>query len=254
MANFFHHFRQRLLYENRLKKYLLYAVGEIILVVIGILVAIQINNWNESNKEGEIGTGYLARIKTDLEKDTLYLSQKILKSLKEQETLKLFVKSMYEEQSNTEDFTKLISSVHWDRTNLIIEDKSYVEITNSGKFGYIKNQNIRNRIMDFYRKYAITNQHISEMNDTGGEMFTKGIYQRLIEYYDVFEFLSEGENMVDNQNWKFINNPNSNEFKDLKAVALFYYYKQTVDENYYKELNTDAKELIQEIESEIALN
>lgn len=52
---FLQKFRQRLLTENRVSKYLLYAVGEILLVVIGILIALQINNWNEErilrNKE-----------------------------------------------------------------------------------------------------------------------------------------------------------------------------------------------------------
>ena len=50
MLRFFRHIRQRLLTENRFSKYLLYAVGEIILVVIGILIALQINNWNEDRK------------------------------------------------------------------------------------------------------------------------------------------------------------------------------------------------------------
>ena len=55
MIQFFRKIRQQLLQEHRISKYLLYAIGEIILVVIGILIALQINNWNEdrikSNKE-----------------------------------------------------------------------------------------------------------------------------------------------------------------------------------------------------------
>ena len=50
MIKFFRKIRQRLLTENRFSKYLLYAIGEIILVVIGILIALQINNWNEQLK------------------------------------------------------------------------------------------------------------------------------------------------------------------------------------------------------------
>jgi len=50
MIKFFRHIRQRMIVENRITKYLLYAVGEIILVVIGILIALQINNWNEGRK------------------------------------------------------------------------------------------------------------------------------------------------------------------------------------------------------------
>ncbi|MDF0705773.1 DUF6090 family protein [Flagellimonas okinawensis] len=51
MIKFFRKIRQRLFMENRFTKYLLYALGEIILVVIGILIALQINNWNEHRKE-----------------------------------------------------------------------------------------------------------------------------------------------------------------------------------------------------------
>lgn len=51
MIKFFRKIRQQLLSENKFKKYLLYAVGEIVLVVIGILIALQINNWNELKKD-----------------------------------------------------------------------------------------------------------------------------------------------------------------------------------------------------------
>lgn len=50
MIKFFRRIRPRLLAENRLGKYLLYALGEIVLVVIGILIALQINTWNEHRK------------------------------------------------------------------------------------------------------------------------------------------------------------------------------------------------------------
>ena len=51
MIQFFRKIRQRLLNENKLTKYLLYAIGEIFLVVIGILLALQINNWNDLRKQ-----------------------------------------------------------------------------------------------------------------------------------------------------------------------------------------------------------
>ncbi|MCC8359848.1 DUF6090 family protein [Salinimicrobium sediminilitoris] len=51
MINFFRKIRRGLLSENKFSKYLLYAIEEIILVVIGILIALQINNWNENRKD-----------------------------------------------------------------------------------------------------------------------------------------------------------------------------------------------------------
>lgn len=51
MIKFFRRIRRKLIDEGNLKRYLVYAIGEILLVVIGILIALQINNWNEWKKE-----------------------------------------------------------------------------------------------------------------------------------------------------------------------------------------------------------
>ena len=54
MINLFRKTRQKLIKENRVSKYLLYAIGEILLVMIGILMALQVNNWNINTKDGII--------------------------------------------------------------------------------------------------------------------------------------------------------------------------------------------------------
>ena len=53
MIKFFRKIRQNLLLQNKTSKYFKYAIGEIILVVIGILIALQINNWNEHYKDNK---------------------------------------------------------------------------------------------------------------------------------------------------------------------------------------------------------
>lgn len=55
----------------------MYAAGEILLVVIGILIALQINNWNESKKTGAEVESLLIALKTDLEQDTLLIKQQL---------------------------------------------------------------------------------------------------------------------------------------------------------------------------------
>jgi hypothetical protein len=66
MIKFFRKIRQRLLTENKFSKYLLYAIGEITLVVIGILIALQINNWNEDNKNKSAKLIYSKRLLDDI--------------------------------------------------------------------------------------------------------------------------------------------------------------------------------------------
>ena len=69
MIKFFRKIRQKLLEQNRISKYLLYAFGEIILVVIGILIALQINNWNENQKNKAFEKEILEQIQSNLIKD-----------------------------------------------------------------------------------------------------------------------------------------------------------------------------------------
>lgn len=78
MIKFFRKIRQRLVTENPLaeragkfSKYLIYAIGEIVLVVIGILIALQINNWNENRKTELRGK----RIKEKSKKTILILKE-----------------------------------------------------------------------------------------------------------------------------------------------------------------------------------
>jgi hypothetical protein len=66
MIKFFRRIRQRLLSENKFNKYLLYAIGEIMLVVIGILFALQINNWNENRKTKSQEIKILNQLNADL--------------------------------------------------------------------------------------------------------------------------------------------------------------------------------------------
>jgi len=73
MINFFRHIRQTLLSKNKFNKYILYAIGEIVLVVFGILIALSINNWNENNKSRAFESEMLTQIHENLIKDRLSL-------------------------------------------------------------------------------------------------------------------------------------------------------------------------------------
>ena len=77
MIKFFRHIRYNLMETGKTGKYFKYAIGEILLVVIGILIALQINNWNESRKLKNKTHGYIESLRSDLIRDTTNIAKHI---------------------------------------------------------------------------------------------------------------------------------------------------------------------------------
>jgi len=76
MIKFFRKVRQNLLNEGKTNRYFKYALGEIILVVIGILIALQINIWNESRKQYVADIEFLKYIESEISRDITELTSK----------------------------------------------------------------------------------------------------------------------------------------------------------------------------------
>ncbi len=74
MIKFFSAIRKELIAKNKIGKYLKYAIGEIILVVIGILIALSINTWNENRKQAYAEQEFIEGIKSDLRQDKVYIN------------------------------------------------------------------------------------------------------------------------------------------------------------------------------------
>ena len=83
MIKLFRKIRQKLLSENKFSKYLIYAIGEIILVVIGILIALQINNWNTLKNNSIEAEVIKKSLIVDLKKDSIQLKSSIAKISKD---------------------------------------------------------------------------------------------------------------------------------------------------------------------------
>jgi len=79
MIKFFRKIRQNLLNEGKTTKYFEYAIGEIILVVIGILIALSLNNWNENRKTEKFEQEILTLIDQNLEQDSTLISIELSK-------------------------------------------------------------------------------------------------------------------------------------------------------------------------------
>ncbi len=74
MIRFFRQIRQSLIMPDNIRRYLLYALGEILLVVIGILIALQVNNWNEKRHNENSRRNYTQSLINDIAQDTTMLT------------------------------------------------------------------------------------------------------------------------------------------------------------------------------------
>ena len=88
MIKFFRKIRQDLLSKGKTGKYFKYAIGEIVLVMIGILLALQVNNWNEQRKNRTLLNNYKESLIENLEKDSVSIKKSISDIKSEQKELK----------------------------------------------------------------------------------------------------------------------------------------------------------------------
>lgn len=159
MIKFFRKIRQRLLSENKFSKYLLYAIGEIILVVIGILIALQINNANENRKTRVIETNYLERLKVDLKENKMLWKQTLDRKQKQLEAAHVFLNFRFSKNQDTvmrimPYFTAVAA---WKDIN--INQVTFNEMVSSGALNIITNDSIKIKLLGLDKLYkAILNR------------------------------------------------------------------------------------------------
>lgn len=154
MIKFFRKIRQNLLAENKFSKYLLYAFGEIILVVVGILIALQINNANEAGKERDKEINSLENLKADL--------------LREIDNNKNFMEYRFEKAKACSDLLNLIEPKTKEDVQLYTDlyehvfiwgefvpnNNTFKELLSSGNLSLIKNDSIKNRLLELQTIYT----------------------------------------------------------------------------------------------------
>ncbi len=107
MIKFFRRIRQNLLTENKFSKYLVYAIGEIILVVIGILIALQINNWNEDKKNQKLIAAYKKSLLENLVQDSIVIADNIISIKSNIHEIEAFEKRVSEAQAPLDTILKI---------------------------------------------------------------------------------------------------------------------------------------------------
>jgi hypothetical protein len=153
MIGFIRKLRRRLLAEGALGKYLAYAVGEIVLVVFGILIALQINNYNDARNDRVRELGYLSNIRADLEANIAemdrYLATRNEGIAAAQRIIGHFDGEPIEDASafNTDG----VSIYSWQRYYQI--NNTYQELVNSGNFALLSNDTIKHGLLDLEAQY-----------------------------------------------------------------------------------------------------
>ena len=147
MIPYFQKIRRKLLSENRVSKYLIYATGEIILVVIGILIAVAVNNYSERIKAVNQSNVFLRDMLEDLASDTTYL-YKMLQQIDKQLALEDWMLKKQEFEPDDLDSIRLaVAKGNWTFT---INDRSFQNIQNSSYSKLIGYEDLYAEVSKYY--------------------------------------------------------------------------------------------------------
>ena len=250
MIKFFRKIRQKLLSENKFSKYLLYAIGEIVLVVIGILIALQINNWNENKKNERIQYESLYKLKLDLEYDLVQFRN---------------LDSIYKEWDYNYEFIvnnvlagkldKLTSPDQYGIGKgslfyLTIKQTTYNEMISMGSFYRIKNESIGQNISGYY-EYA--NFEKTKLNRDNQNLADYVLSPAMKEQKNITFRLAQQRNL-EYIDWTWLKDPNSELYKELENRATWFYYALKANRLVLGNLKEKSNNLIEQLNSEIRNN
>ena len=179
MPSFFKNIRRKLAFENKTVAYLRYALGEILLVVIGILIALQVNNWNEARKNRLQARVYEQQLYKEFISDSLSLNRSI---------------ALNQSKIADEDFVlKYIQTkpIVMDTNHFVVKAlvagrsvtfqpylPTYDELVSTGEVGIISNKELMDRI----RRYVRRLNGLKSFSETDNQEFKKTYSQLLYRY------------------------------------------------------------------------
>ncbi|MFI1770311.1 hypothetical protein [Thalassobellus citreus] len=248
MIKFFRKIRKKLLSENKFSKYLIYAIGEIILVVIGILIALQVNNQNQVKNEKKALKNYLKKIainvKSDIKVAEIMIETRTQQSLLCAEVTELISKKDWSDQR------KITSAVFV----MIIEQplnfnrSGFESLKNSGYLQHLDNPKVEELIYNYYNAVDKVIFEESSLqvwaNDLDLELHKSGFFSEWIELEKrPNQKLNE---VIGNYTDELCNHKGN----DIVLSLLYRGFLFTADlTNFYKEQITNGNELLLAIEN-----
>lgn len=239
MLRFFSKIRYNLAAENKVVKYTRYAIGEILLVVIGILIAVQINNWNTSKKDRQTEQQYLLDFVQDFRIDSTRLAYFTYAYPKKIEALLLartnVLKTM--EITDTLSFMDKIGYGGVASKTLIFETRStYKDIVSTGNLRLIRNKSLRQQILYYYMLGENTQNYLDNL---------KSDYANFMNSYLPFDSRGTFEPTLEEIQLAF-HAIRSNEFLRIANTELTYAYALRVRIDRISELNQAVLKLIED--------
>lgn len=219
MFRFFRLLRIRLIKEGNLQRYLLYAIGEIILVVLGILIALQVNTWNQGRINRNLEQVFLNRIHEDLGEDLKKFNAQLEYGRAGLEALKEAIILIHQE--NKEDdifkFNELYDLAWLDAVNP--QYSTYLELESTGRLNLIQNENLRLAILSHYAYYkrmetAFDRTYKWHKTITRGMDAETNILKYVTSAKNIFppEYRSESD-------WSYMNDPEHPHFQ-MTEIAV----------------------------------
>ena len=175
MIKFFRHIRFKLMETGKTAKYFKYAIGEIILVVIGILIALQINNWNQHQKELKKEQQIIASLHLEFNQNKTLIKSRI--DAVQNSTDACFqimeVLLLGESAANAKHIDSLL---YWaiEYGPFISNNNTYTEIINTGEIELLRNDDIKNALFEYNREL--------DNNSTTYKMLEKWIEEGILPY------------------------------------------------------------------------
>jgi len=151
MIKFFRKIRYDLMGKNKTGKYFKYAIGEIILVVIGILIALSVNNWNEKRKNNLLKQAYIKNLKIDLNTDLETLD--VLDELNnEYEKVGFYFLSYLENNLREVDTLALTSAFAYTAyvPNFTMTSTTYNDLIQSNNINLFKDVELKRLLNNYY--------------------------------------------------------------------------------------------------------
>ena len=215
MIKFFRHIRQQMIKENRVSKYLLYAIGEIVLVVIGILIALQINNWNTQANQRTEEIKYLKKLKVDLQADIVNLTDLIeVRRTKSNCALELLELPPPQTLIKITSMDSLISKLFGWR-EYIPHTNTLQELTSSGKFSILQSDSIKTLLINLEEQ----NRFEATMNEHMKREFHYYLYDRAAHLREMLPTVDLRESFKTSDGFRLINDISQEQLEIYSAQA-----------------------------------